>query len=50
MHVEIGTEASQFPEKEFKHGIFFTLQGEFGDGNIANLLYSVLPSHAPEAA
>jgi hypothetical protein len=29
MNVEIGTEAAQFPEKEFKRGIFFTVQGEF---------------------
>jgi hypothetical protein len=27
MNVEIGTEAAQFPEKEYIHGIFVAVQG-----------------------
>ncbi len=27
MHVEIGTEAAQFPEKEYKNGIFVAVCG-----------------------
>ncbi len=29
MNVEIGTEAAQFPEKEYINGIFFTVQVVF---------------------
>jgi hypothetical protein len=29
MNVEIGTEAEQFPEKEYINGIFFTVQAAF---------------------
>ncbi len=28
MNVEIGTEAAQFPEKEYKSGIFLAVQGK----------------------
>ncbi len=32
MNVEIGTEAAQFPEKEYINGIFVAVQPIYGEG------------------